>query len=69
MERTITSILQNIESSFNVVKKINVTEFNIDEVNNTLTINLDIYVNDLINNNLNLNLTINYNNYNNYGIS
>ncbi len=68
MQETVENLINRITTSFGIVNRIEVTDFDKDEANNTLNISLDVGVNDLVNNNLKLDITINYTDYS-YGSS
>ena len=61
IQTIIKEILGRIYQTFSIIRRINLTKFNVIYQENKIELTIEIYMSDLINNNISLDITLNYN--------
>ena len=65
VKNRIDGILSRVQTSFSIIRRIQVSEFEIDYSNYKINLSIETWISDLIDNHMKLDITINYKNYNN----
>lgn len=63
LQNNINSILNRIINSFKLVKSIKIDSFNLDLLNNKLSMIISVYLSDLVSSNMTIDITLNFNNF------
>ena len=65
VKNRIDGILSRVQTSFSIIRRTQVSEFEIDYSNYKINLSIETWISDLVNNHMKLDITINYKNYNN----
>ncbi len=65
VKNRIDGILSRVQTSFSIIRRIQVSDFEIDYSNYKINLSIETWISDLIDNHMKLDITINYKNYNN----
>ena len=65
VKNRIDGILSRVQTSFSIIRRIQVSDFEVDYSNYKINLSIETWISDLIDNHKKLDITINYKNYNN----